>query len=192
MRSKLQNTSNQQNFAPNVTLERVVLVNEQDDVIGTEDKTKAHIRGVLHRAFSVFVLNTTGQLLLQQRAITKYHSRGLWSNTCCGHPRPGETIEGASRRRLREEMGFDSDLNELFHFVYRTELEDGLIEHEYDHVLLGSFEGTPKPNPNEVAEWKWADLTTLRTDLKAHPEEYTYWFRISFDRFVQMIATHAI
>jgi isopentenyl-diphosphate delta-isomerase len=89
-------------------------------------------------------------------------------------------------------MGFDSDLNELFHFVYRTELEDGLIEHEYDHVLLGSFEGTPKPNPNEVAEWKWADLTTLRTDLKAHPEEYTYWFRISFDRFVQMIATHAI
>jgi isopentenyl-diphosphate delta-isomerase len=172
----------------NTTEEKVVLVNEQDEAIGVEDKTRAHLLGVLHRAFSVFVINAAGQLLLQKRALTKYHSRGLWSNTCCGHPRPDESVEKASRRRLGEEMGFDSELREVFHFVYRADLEDGLVENEYDHVLVGSFDGVPKPDPAEVAEWRWVGMATLGADLKNHPESYTYWFRISFDRFLQAIA----
>ena len=162
--------------------ETVVIVNEQDEAVGVESKTRAHVLGVLHRAFSVFVVNRAGQLLLQRRALTKYHSRGLWSNTCCGHPRPGESIEKAARRRLKEEMGFEADLRTIFHFRYRTSLEDGLIENEYDHVLVGLFDGVPAPNPAEVAEYRWVDPTTLRLELEAHPESYTFWFRISFDR----------
>jgi len=165
--------------------EQVVLVDENDEAIGVEEKIKAHQMGALHRAFSVFIFNASGQLLLQKRALTKYHSRGLWSNTCCGHPRPGETIEKASRRRLNEEMGVDSELRKLFGFVYRAKLEDGLTEHEYDHILIGHFDGVPKADFTEVAEWKWMDLATLRVDLEEHPESYTYWFRFSFDRFLR-------
>lgn len=164
------------------TEEKVVVVNEHDVAIGVEDKTRAHLLGVLHRAFSIFVMNSAGQLLLQRRALAKYHSRGLWSNTCCGHPRPGESINQASRRRLREEMGFDADLESVFQFRYRADLEEGLIENEYDHVLVGLFDGVPEPNPAEVAECRWEDPTTLSLELEAHPENYTYWFRISFDR----------
>jgi farnesyl-diphosphate farnesyltransferase len=163
--------------------EKVVLVNQDDQAIGTEEKLAAHIKGALHRAFSVFIFNSSHQLLLQRRTTTKYHSRGLWSNTCCGHPRPDETIEQASRRRLKEEMGFDSKLTKLFDFVYRAELEDGLIEYEYDHVLFGYFNGTPTPNCNEVAEWQWMDLEALRLDLQNRPESYTYWFRKSLNQF---------
>jgi len=177
----------QGNLTANITDERVVLVNEHDEAIGIGDKTRAHLLGVLHRAFSVFVINAAGQLLMQKRALTKYHSRGLWSNTCCGHPRPEETIAEASHRRLREEMGFDSELSEVFDFVYRANLEDGFIENEYDHVLVGSFEGVPQPDPSEVAEWKWLDMATLTVDLTNHPESFTYWFRISFDRFIQTV-----
>lgn len=168
--------------------EKVVLVNDRDEPIGIEGKTIAHIHGALHRAFSVFVLDGSGQLLLQRRALTKYHSRGLWSNTCCGHPRPGETIEEASIRRLREEMGFVSELSKLFDFIYHVSLEDGLIEHEYDHVLVGWYEGTPQPDPIEVADWRWVEMPTLSMDLKNHPDNYTYWLRISFDRFFQDIS----
>ncbi len=162
--------------------EEVVLVNENDQPIGLEEKIAAHLNGSLHRAFSVFIFNVSGELLIQQRTSTKYHSKGLWSNTCCGHPRPGETVERASRRRLNEEMGFDSALTPLFNFVYRAMLEEGLIEHEYDHVLVGHFDGVPKPNSSEVTDWKWVDLSTLKTDLEQHPDRYTYWFRISLDR----------
>lgn len=176
------------NLPPNATEEKVVLVNEQDEAIGVESKTRAHRMGVLHRAFSVFVINATGQLLVQKRALTKYLSRGLWSNTCCGHPRPDETIEKASRRRLREEMGFDAELSVIFHFVYRVNMEDRFIENEYDHILVGSFDGMPQPDLAEVAEWKWVDMASLSADLKKHPESYTYWFRISFDRFLRAIA----
>lgn len=179
---------NQENFGTNMIEEKVVLVNEQDEAIGVEEKIRAHLLGTLHRAFSVFVVNAAGQLLVQKRALTKYHSRGLWSNTCCGHPRPDEALENAARRRLSEEMGFDSHLTELFSFVYRADLEDGLIENEYDHVLVGCFEGAPTPDPTEIAEWKWVDLATLSVDIKEHPESYTYWFRISFDRFLRAIA----
>jgi isopentenyl-diphosphate delta-isomerase len=159
------------------------LVNERDEEIGVEEKIKAHRAGALHRAFSVFVFNSAGELLLQKRTTTKYHSRELWSNTCCGHPRPGETVEGAAQRRLREEMGFDSKLETLFDFLYHVKLEDGLTEHEYDHVLTGRFDGCPTPNCNEVAEVKWIDLQTVRADIEQHPERYTYWFRFSFDQF---------
>ncbi len=169
--------------------EKIVLVDEQDRAVGVEEKIRAHQLGALHRAFSIFVVNADGQLMMQRRALTKCHSRGLWSNTCCGHPRPDESLEQAARRRLKEEMGFDSYLTELFAFVYRANLEDGLVENEYDHVLLGCFEGIPEPAPAEVAEWKWVDLATLSVDLKEHPESYTYWFRISFDRFLRAVAT---
>lgn len=171
-----------------MTKEKVILVNEQDEAIGIEEKMRAHLLGALHRAFSIFVVNASGQLLMQKRALTKYHSRGLWSNTCCGHPRPDEDIEKAARRRLCEEMGFDSQLTELFAFTYGAKLEDGLIENEYDHVLVGCFEGVPEPDPAEIAEWKWVDLATLSVDLKEYPESYTYWLRISFERFLRSVA----
>jgi isopentenyl-diphosphate Delta-isomerase len=176
----------------NIDEEKVVLVNELDELIGVENKTRAHLLGALHRAFSVFIINADGQLLLQKRAQTKYHSKGLWSNTCCGHPRLGETIKQASRRRLWEEMGIHSDLRKLFEFIYRANVDEGLIEHEYDHILIGWFDGIPQPDPDEVAEWKWADLKIVTVDLKAHPERYTYWFRISFDRFLQTVAAQQI
>jgi isopentenyl-diphosphate Delta-isomerase len=172
--------------------EEVVLVNEYDEEIGIQEKIAAHLAGTLHRAFSVFVFNSSCELLLQQRTLTKYHSRGLWSNTCCGHPRPSETIEMASRRRLNEEMGIDSKLTRLFDFVYRAELEDGLIEHEYDHVLVGRFDGVPNPNRHEVAQWKWIDLAVLRIDMAEHPSRYTYWFRISLDRIHEALETTQI
>jgi isopentenyl-diphosphate delta-isomerase len=177
-----------QPLARNTPEEKVVLVNEWDEAIGIEDKTRAHLLGALHRAFSVFVINSAGQLLVQKRAATKYHSRNLWSNTCCGHPRPEETIAEASRRRLREEMGFESNLKEVFSFVYRANLEDGLIENEYDHVLVGSFKGVPKPDPAEISEWRWVDTGHLRADLRKHPTIYTYWFRISLDPFMRIVA----
>jgi farnesyl-diphosphate farnesyltransferase len=161
--------------------EEVILVNEKDEVIGVEEKIKTHRLGALHRAFSVFIFNSMGQLLLQKRTSTKYHSQGLWSNTCCGHPRLGESTEQASRRRLREEMGFDCEVREVFQFLYRAKLEDGLIEHEYDHVLVGSFNDDPSPSPNEVDDWKWINLETLKLDIQENPEAYTCWFRIALD-----------
>lgn len=150
--------------------DKVVLVNRQDEAIGVEDNTRAHLVRLLHRAFSVFVINAGGHLLLQKRAVTKYHSRGLWSNTCCSHPRPDESVEDAARRRPREERGFDTELSEVCHFIYRAELEDGLVENEYDHVLVGSFDGVPQPDTVEVAEWRCIDLAKLGVDLKNHPE----------------------
>lgn len=179
--------STDQPFLANSEEERVILVNDQDEVIGTEGKTRAHLLGTLHRAFSVFVVNAAGQLLLQKRALTKYHSRGLWSNTCCGHPRPHETISHASRRRLREEMGFETNLKEVFSFIYRAKLEDGLIENEYDHVLIGFFQGVPKPDPAEISEWRWVDLSDVSGDLKENPKQYSYWFRICFDQILAVL-----
>jgi isopentenyl-diphosphate delta-isomerase len=159
--------------------EEVVLVNENDEAIGVEEKLKAHLLGALHRAFSVFIFNSDGQLLLQKRASTKYHSRGLWSNTCCGHPRPGESTERASRRRLYEEMGFDCEVREVFDFIYHAELDNGLFEHEYDHVLVGRFDGEPNPSRYEVDDWKWVGLPELRLDVQQNPDAFTYWFKVS-------------
>jgi isopentenyl-diphosphate delta-isomerase len=159
--------------------EEVILVNENDEAIGVEEKLQAHLIGSLHRAFSIFIFNSAGYLLLQQRASTKYHSQGLWSNTCCGHPRPGESTERASRRRLFEEMGFDCDVREVFGFIYHTELDNGLFEHEYDHVLVGKFDGMPDPSHAEVDDWKWVSLTTLKLDMQRNPDDFTYWFKVS-------------
>jgi isopentenyl-diphosphate Delta-isomerase len=159
----------------------VILINENDEPIGVGEKVKTHREGKLHRAFSIFVFNSKGQLLIQRRASVKYHSNGLWSNTCCGHPRPGEMTEQAARRRLKEEMGFVCDLKVIFHFTYQVRLSEEFSEHEYDHVLMGVFDGDPHPAPDEVDDWRWADLETLRNDIRAHPDNYTYWFKLSLD-----------
>ena len=159
------------------TQEQVVLVNGDDREIGVGAKDPVHRCGSLHRAFSIFVFDGRRNLLLQKRAISKYHSAGLWSNTCCGHPRPGETTAAAARRRLREEMGFDCNLVDIFSFIYRAELENGIVEHEYDHVFLGEYDGSPSVNPIEVAEWKLVSVSSLISDVNARPDDYTYWLK---------------
>src|SRR5690606_12816732 len=142
--------------------ERVILVNTADVPIGTAGKLEAHERGALHRAFSVFVVNSRGEILLQRRAAEKYHGGGLWSNSCCGHPRPGEATGEAARRRLGEEMGVDSTLERVFSFTYRAEMASGLTEHEIDHVYIGSLEEDPRPDPAEVEAWRWAAPDQIR------------------------------
>ena len=154
--------------------ERVILVDERDAPVGELEKLEAHRRGTLHRAFSVFVLDGEGRVLLQRRAEAKYHSGGLWSNTCCGHPRPGEETRAAATRRLREEMGFECALEGVGAFVYHARVGD-LMEHELDHVFAGRFDGDPRPDPAEVAEWRWISMDELARDLEVHPERYTVW-----------------
>ncbi|NIM50191.1 MAG: isopentenyl-diphosphate Delta-isomerase [Gemmatimonadales bacterium] len=161
--------------------ERVVLVDDQDRELGSEAKLAAHAAGQLHRAFSVFVFDGEGNLLLQRRAAAKYHSASLWSNTCCGHPRPGEPMLDAARRRLREEMGIDCPLRHVFHFTYWADLGEGLCEHEFDHVFVGRFDGQPAPDPEEVAEWRWVNVEDARADLAADPGSYTVWFPIALE-----------
>jgi isopentenyl-diphosphate Delta-isomerase len=163
-------------------MERVILVDERDRELGAAEKMRAHAEGLLHRAFSIFVFDRGGRLLLQQRARAKYHSGGLWSNTCCGHPRPGETVLEAARRRLSEEMGFGCELRKGFEFLYRAGLDRGLTEHEYDHVLVGGFDGEPRPDPAEVAAWRWAGMDELLDDVRARPESYSYWLRVALER----------
>ena len=170
--------------------EEVILVNTSDEVLGTMPKMEAHRQAVLHRAFSVFILNAQGQLMLQQRAADKYHSPLLWTNTCCSHQRMGETNIEAGRRRLREEMGFETELRDLFSFIYKAPFDNGLTEHELDHVLLGYYAAEPRINPQEVASWKWMGLDEVSADLKARPELYTAWFRIVFERFYDYIRQH--
>ena len=168
--------------------ERVILVDERDREVGTEDKERAHREGRLHRAFSVFVFNSRGEMLLQRRARGKYHSAGLWTNTCCSHPRPGESVEAAARRRLREEMGMECELHGAFPFVYRAELDGGMTEHEYDHVLVGECDRDPVPDADEVEEWAWADPEALRSRVEEDPESYTYWFRIALPNLLDRMA----
>lgn len=156
------------------TENKVILVDETDREIGTEFKLKAHQEGKLHRAFSIFIFNSRGELLLQKRSAAKYHSGGLWSNTCCSHPQPGETILSAAHNRLKEEMGFDCDLKEIFSFIYKTELGGGLTENEFDHVLVGNFDGELKFNLDEAEEIKWIDIELLTRDIEQNPNEYTY------------------
>ena len=165
--------------------ERVILVDRLDREIGTEEKLKAHREGKLHRAFSVFIFNAKGELLLQKRAETKYHSGSLWTNTCCSHPRPGESHYCAARRRLNEEMGFDCELTELFSFVYHTKLENNLFEHELDHVFVGIFDGRPIPNLKEVDDWKWMNIDRLERDVGENPDHYTHWFKLILNRVVK-------
>ncbi len=170
-------------------MEEVVLVDENDRPVGRAEKAEAHASAKLHRAFSVFVFDSAGRLLLQKRAKAKYHSGGLWSNTCCSHPRPGEATESAARRRLGEEMGFDCEITKVFDLVYYAELENKLFEHEYDHVFVGRFDGSPVQDTAEVEDWKWTDVRTLAGDLRANPLLYSYWLRVSFDELLRRLSS---
>jgi len=156
--------------------------------VGEEEKIRAHENGgKLHRAFSVFIFNSKAELMLQKRAASKYHCGGLWTNTCCSHPRPGESVEAAAHRKLRQEMGFDTELREILSFVYRAGFENGLTEHELDHVLIGEFDGEPELNPEEAESWKWVSLDEVKADVEKHPEKYTPWFRIVLDRVIKYV-----
>ncbi|MFT4754838.1 MAG: isopentenyl-diphosphate delta-isomerase [Salibacteraceae bacterium] len=159
--------------------EQVILVDQNDQKIGLMNKMEAHEKALLHRAFSVFIFNAKGELLIQQRAHTKYHSAGEWANTCCSHQRNGESTLEAAHRRLQEEMGFDVPLKEVFSFTYKQAFGNGLTEHEFDHVLFGEFEGEPKMNPEEVADWKYISISDLNLAIKNTPSHYTIWLQIA-------------
>ena len=162
--------------------EEVILVDEQDRQTGIAEKMEAHENGWLHRAFSVFVFNGRGELLLQQRAMEKYHSGGLWTNTCCSHPRPGEDTRAAAERRLLEEMGFQVALEKVFDFLYKAGFDNGLIEHEFDHVFVAGYEGPVDTNPDEVMDHAFRSLSQIEADLDADPGQFTAWFRLAFPR----------
>ena len=167
--------------------EKVILVSEDDQQLGLMGKMEAHKKAVLHRAFSIFVFNKKGELLLQQRALDKYHSPGLWTNTCCSHQRDGESNIEAGHRRIQEEMGFHCELKELFWFVYKAAFDNGLTEHELDHVMIGSYEDDPIINPEEVASFKWMPLEDVKKDMEEQPELYTEWFKIIFNEYDQRL-----
>lgn len=166
--------------------ENVILVDKNDKEIGVMPKMQAHLSGALHRAFSIFIFNKKGQLLLQQRALNKYHSGGKWTNTCCSHPRIGEHIESAAHRRLLEEMGMKCELTYGFNFLYKADVENGLLEHEYDHVYFGFTDDLPVLNADEVAAYQYIHLEDLSEDLKNHPEKYTEWLKISLTQVLAL------
>lgn len=165
-----------------MNLEKLILVNSNDEPLGTMEKLEVHQKGLLHRAFSVFIFDTAGRLLLQQRSSSKYHSSGLWTNTCCSHPRPDENVRDAANRRLKEEMGFETKLSEMYSFIYKAEMENGLIEHEFDHVFSGIFDGEVHPDPNEVQAWSYSSIEELKERLEKNPHQFTSWFRIAFPK----------
>lgn len=167
--------------------EKVILVNEKDEKIGLMPKMEAHEKALLHRAFSVFIYNDKNEIMLQQRAFDKYHSPGLWTNTCCSHQRDGESNVEAGKRRLMEEMGFKTALKETTSFIYKAPFDNGLTEHEFDHILTGHFNGTPIINPSEVASWKWMSIKDLKKDITLNPSTYTEWFKIIFDKYNEYI-----
>jgi isopentenyl-diphosphate Delta-isomerase len=165
-------------------MEQVVLVNELDQEIGLMEKMEAHEKALLHRAFSVFVFNDAGELLLQQRAFEKYHSGGLWTNTCCSHPRPNETIVDAANRRLMEEMGFQTPLDKVFDFIYQAEFSNGLTEHEFDHVFIGHYNGAIVPDPHEVHAYEYRTMESIQASLDAKEGLFTAWFEIIFPKMM--------
>jgi len=165
--------------------EQVLLVDDKDNPIGVMEKMEAHRKGALHRAFSIFIFNSTGELLLQQRASDKYHSGGKWTNTCCSHPRPGEETLDAATRRLQEEMGMSCDLTYGFQFYYKAEFDNGLIEHEIDHVFFGLSDSIPVLNPSEVQNYQYKSLIDLKKDIQESPEKFTPWFKICFNQMLK-------
>ncbi len=171
-----------------MTEEKVVLVNEKDEKIGLMPKMEAHEKALLHRAFSVFVFNDKNELMIQQRAMHKYHSPGLWTNTCCSHQRDGENNIDAGKRRLQEEMGFSTNLKETTSFIYKAPFDNGLTEHEYDHMLVGKYNDDPNINPDEVAAWKWMSMEAIEKDMKENPSIYTEWFKIIFEKFQEHLS----
>ncbi|MCE2741768.1 MAG: isopentenyl-diphosphate Delta-isomerase [Sphingobacteriales bacterium] len=166
--------------------EMVILVDEHDNEIGLMEKQEAHVKALLHRAFSVMVFNDKGEMLLQQRALSKYHSGGLWTNTCCSHPRQGETTEQAAHRRLQEEMGFDCELKLHQTFIYKAPFDNGLTEHELDHVFIGTYNQDPHINPEEVNDFHWISLSELDQQLRNQPEKFTVWFKMIMDNYVRL------
>jgi isopentenyl-diphosphate delta-isomerase len=160
--------------------DHIILVNEHDEPLATMEKLEAHQKGLLHRAFSVFIMNAANEMLLQRRAIDKYHSGGLWTNACCSHPMPGEEVQDAAHRRLQEEMGFDCPLEKLFTFTYHASFDNGLTEHEYDHVFLGTYDGAIIPDATEVAEYGFFSLAEVARQVRDTPERFTYWFKVAF------------
>ena len=171
-----------------MTQEHVILVNERDQPQGTMEKMEAHQKAVLHRAFSVFIFNQNNELMLQQRALHKYHSPGLWTNTCCSHQRMGEDSVSAGMRRLREEMGFETALTFKGSFIYKAPFDNGLTEHELDHILVGHYDGQPQINPDEVASWRWISMEDLKKDIGQNPDLYTVWFKIIFEKYCELIS----
>ena len=172
--------------------EQVILVNEKDEPIGSMNKLEAHEKALLHRAFSVFILNDKNEVMLQQRANHKYHSPLLWTNTCCSHQRAGETNIEAGKRRLFEEMGFETELKELFNFIYKAPFDNGLTEHELDHVMIGYYNDEPVINRDEVESWKWMKIEDIKNDMIVNPKIYTVWFKIIFDEFYHYLEDHKI
>ena len=172
--------------------EKVILVDTNDNPIGLMNKLEAHEKALLHRAFSVFILNDKNELMLQQRAHHKYHSPLLRTNTCCSHQRENETNIQAGTRRLREEMGFETELKEMFHFIYKAPFDNGLTEHELDHVMIGYFNDVPMINDDEVESWKWMTIEAIKEDMILNPNEYTVWFKIIFDEFYHYLEDHKL
>jgi isopentenyl-diphosphate Delta-isomerase len=165
--------------------ENLILVDEEDRQIGTGEKMAVHREGRLHRCFSIFIFNRKKQVLLQKRSQSKYHSGGLWTNTCCGHPLDGEPTEDAASRRLEEEMGFHAAMKEVFSFIYKARLDSGLMEHEYDHVFVGQYDGVIAPNPEEADGFEWEDVDFVESDMDANPERYTVWSKIAFRKLLR-------
>lgn len=159
-------------------MEHVILVDENDNEVGTMEKMEAHRKGVLHRAFSILLFDEAGRMLIQKRANDKYHSGNLWTNACCSHPLPGESLDQAARRRLREELGIEGNPEHRYSFIYRAELDDNVIEHELDHVFVGTFDGTPEINEEEISDWKYVKMDWLKEDINRNPDAYTEWFKI--------------
>lgn len=168
-------------------INNVILVDTNDVPQGTMEKLEAHKKGLLHRAYSIFIFNSKGEVLLQKRALNKYHSGGLWTNACCSHPAPGEKLEEAVHKRLKEEMGFDCDLKEIFHFTYKTQLNNELTEHELDHVFIGYYNNIPQIDKSEAADWKYINVNELLKDIEQHPENYTYWFKFIFPKVLSYL-----
>ena len=165
-------------------MEHIILVNEQDKEIGTMEKMQAHEKAVLHRAVSVFIFNEKNEMLLQQRAMKKYHSGGLWTNACCSHPRPGEETQTAAMRRLKEELGFETPLHKVFDFTYKTSFDNGLTEHEFDHVFVGKYNEIIYPNRNEVQDYCFKSIHEIESSLQTHSHKYTVWFKLAFPRIL--------
>ena len=163
-------------------MEEVILVDEHDREIGLMEKIEAHEKALLHRAFSVFIFNENGEMLLQQRAFTKYHSGGLWTNACCSHPRQNEEVMQAAQRRLQEEMGFTTELKKAFSFTYKAAFDNGLTEHEFDHVFIGTYNGVINFNKDEVHQYKYASIAQIENMLALNPPDYTVWFKIAFEK----------
>lgn len=188
------NTNNisNRNFQKKYKLEYVVLVDTHDNPLGIMEKLEAHKKGVLHRAFSIFIFNSEGEMLLQKRANSKYHSAGLWTNTCCSHPRPDENCIDAANRRLKEEMGINSSLKKIVDFTYKAKLNNNLTEHEYDHVFIGSSDSTPILNSEEAEAFQYVSITELDKLLAVNSEDYTEWFKLIFPLIKKYVAENGL